>query len=138
MHIEIGDNTTLLEIQKVFSDFYPWLRIGFYRKPHKKYEALLASELISPLKKVKDIKPTHVYGVLEIQPGYTVAEVEREFLKRFGLSVQVLSQEKGKWIQTTGMDDFTLKELNELAHNFSDDYILAEPDSEYPDLNSLE
>lgn len=134
MHIEIDDNTTLLEIQEVFSNFYPYLRIGVYKKPHKKYEALPAGDLVLPLTKVGNIKPTHVYGLLEIQPWYTVAGVEKEFQQRFGLSVQVLRKEKDKWIQTTGMDDFTLKELNELSRNSSDEYILSEPDSEFMDF----
>lgn len=29
------------------------------------------------------------------------------------------------------MDDFTLKELNEMGRNSSDEFILSEPDSEY-------
>lgn len=131
MHIEINDNITLRSIQEVFSDYYPYLQIEFYKKPHKIYQASRESDLIFPGKTVGEIKQTHVSGLLEINPLNTIADIENEFKFRFGLSVQVLRKDKDKFIQTTGMDDFTLKELNELARNSSDEYILAEPDSEY-------
>ncbi|MGE5106672.1 MAG: hypothetical protein ACM3H8_03955 [Sphingobacteriales bacterium] len=133
MHIEINDNTTLREIQEAFANFYPYLQIEFYRLPHKKYEASAESGLIYPGETIGEIKQTHVSGIFEIQPWYKVSNVEREFQDRFGLPVQILRKEKNKWEQTTGMDDFTLKELNEIARNSSDEYILSEPDSEYRD-----
>jgi glycerol-3-phosphate O-acyltransferase len=131
MHIEINDNTTLRHIQDVFSDYYPYLQIEFYKKPHKKYEASDSSTLLYSGNTMDDVKKTHVSAVIEIQPFYKVADVEKEFQQRFGLSIQILKKEKDKWEQTTGMDDFTLKELNEIGRNSSDDFITSEPDSEY-------
>lgn len=133
MHIEINDKSTIRDIQKTFSDFYPYLQIKFYRKPHKKYEASAESDLIYTGKTIENVKQTHVSGLLEIQPHSTVADIEKEFQLRFGLSVQILKKEKDHWAQTTGMDDFTLKDLNELGRNSSDEFILSEPDSEYKD-----
>ena len=126
MHIAINDKTSLREIQLVFSDFYPYLKLEFYRKRHKKYEASDESYLIDPNINIGDIKHTHVNGVLEIRPLYKVSDVEKEFLQRFGLSVQVLRKEKKGWQQTTAMDDFTLKELNEMGRNSSDDFIVSD------------
>ena len=133
MHIEINDNTTLRYIQEIFSDYYPYLQIEFYNKAHKKYETSDEANLIYPGKTIDEVKKTHLSAVLEIQPLYKVADVEREFQKRFGLSVQVFWKDKDNWQQTTGMDDFTLKELNEMGRNSSDDFIISEPDSEYKD-----
>lgn len=133
MHIEINDNTTLRYIQETFSDYYPYLQIEFYNKAHKKYETSDEANLIYPGKTIDEVKKTHLSAMLEIQPWYKVADVEREFQQRFGLSVQVFWKEKNNWQQTTGMDDFTLKELNEMARNSSDEFIISEPDSEYKD-----
>ncbi len=44
MHIEITDNTTIRYIQETFSNFYPYLHLEFYSKPHAAYEA---SEFLS-------------------------------------------------------------------------------------------
>lgn len=125
MHIEINDNTTFKEIQESFSDFYPYLQLEFYTRPHQKYGESLDIDLVYPGKTIGDVKKTHVSGILEILPQDTVARVEKELKMRFGLSAQVFWNDKEVWRQTTGMDDFTLKELNEMGRNSSDDYIVS-------------
>jgi len=126
MHIEINDNTKFKEIQEVFSDFYPYLLIEFYTKKHGKYESSMDIDLVLPDISVGDVKKTHVSAVLEILPSNKVADVEKEFQQRFGLSAQVFWKNKDVWQETTDMDDFTLKELNEMARNSSDEQILNE------------
>lgn len=126
MHIEINDTTTIRHIQDKFSDYYPYLQLGFYRKAHKKYEISESADLIDPALTIGEIRKTHLSAILEIEPWYKVADLEREFQDRFGLSVQVLRKEKNNWEQTTGMDDFTLKELNEIGRNSSDEYIITD------------
>ena len=133
MHIEINDNTTIRSIQETFSDFYPYLQLEFYKKPHDKYEASSADDSIFPGKTIGEIKQTHVSAILEIHPLSRVADIENEMMQRFGLAVQILRKEKDHWEQTTGMDDFTIKELNELGRSSSDEFITEEPDSEYSD-----
>ncbi|HVT86584.1 MAG TPA: hypothetical protein VHD35_15375 [Chitinophagaceae bacterium] len=124
MYIEINDTTRISDIEKAFSNFYPYLQIGFYKRSHEKYEASDEKDLLSPEARISEIKKTHVSGILEIRPLFTVASVEKEFLHRFELSVQVLWKENNQWEQTTNMDDFTLKELNEMGRSSSDAFIL--------------
>ena len=129
MHIEINDATTLRDIQDVFSSFYPYLKIDFYSKRHKKYEGSPGRYEIEPNIRIGDIKANHTPGVMEIFPLYKVSDVEQEFLERFGLSAQISRKEKESWEQTTGMDDFTLKYLNELGRNSSDEFIVEDYDA---------
>lgn len=126
MHIEINDNTTFKEIQESFSDFYPYLQLEFYTLGHKKYEESLDIDLVYPGKTIGDVKKTHVSGILEIRPLDTVAQVEQELQMRFGLSAQVFWKDREVWQQTTGMDDLTLKELNEMGRNSSDEFIVSD------------
>lgn len=135
MYLEINDNTSLREIQETFSNFYPYLRIEFFRRSHKKYEASPESEEIDPTILVGDLKRTHVSGILEIQPLYRIADVEKEFSERFGLSIQILRKEKDRWEQTTGMDDFTLKDLNEFGRSSSDEFIVSDYEEKFEDLD---
>ena len=130
MHIEINDNTTLREIGKAFSDFYPFLKIEFFKIPHRKYELSKGEEIAGPEKTIGEIRKTHLSSQLEIQPWHTVAEVEQAFQKSFGLSVQIFKKVNGNWVQTTGMDDLKLKDLNVLSRNAADEYILSEMDPE--------
>ena len=134
MYLEINDNTPFKEIQETFSRYYPYLKIDFFRKAHKKYEASPETSRVNPITLVGDLKRTHVSGVLEIQPLYKIADVEREFRERFGLSVQILRKEKDRWEQTTGMDDFTLKDLNEFGRSSSDDFIVSDYEEKFEDL----
>lgn len=133
MHIEINDNTKFREIQEVFNNFYPYLQINFYRKAHKKYEASSDADLIDPELTVGQLKKTHVSGLLEMAPLYKVADVEKEFLVRFGLSAQIVRMDGDNWVQTTGMDDFTLKEVNELSRNSSDEFVVTDYDETFED-----
>ena len=131
MHIDINDNTTLGSIGRTFADFYPNLKIEFFKNPHQKYEpSPLADMYHEPDTTIGDIRETHISSLLEIQPWYKIGQVEKEFLQRFGLSVQIFFREKDKWRQTTGMDDLTLKYLNILSRNSSDEIVLSELDPE--------
>lgn len=126
MYLDINDTTRFEEIKEVFSDFYPYLLLEFYTRKHKKYESSMDIDLVPPGTTVGDIKKTHVSGVLEILPLNKVADVEREFQQRFGLPAQIFWKNKDVWEETTDMDDLTLKELNEMARNSSDELILEE------------
>ena len=134
MHIDINDTTRLGDIQEVFADFYPYLQLRFYRKQHKKYEASTEEDLLPPELTIAEVRQTHVSGLLEILPLYKTADVEREFSERFALSVQVLRKEKDGWVQTTGMDDFTLKDLNEFGKNSSDELIVEEYEEGFEEI----
>jgi len=128
MHIVINDHTTIGEIENAFSNFYPYLEIHFYRKPHLSFERSSESERITSHITVGSIKKTHTDGVMEILPENKARMIEKELYERFGLAAQILRKEKDTLIQTTGEDDFTLKELNLYSRNSSDDYILEEED----------
>jgi hypothetical protein len=126
MHLKINDNTTFKEIQEAFSNFYPYLLLEFYTRGHKKYEGSLDIDLVYPGKTIGDVKKTHVSGILEILPHDTAAQLEQELQMRFGLPAQVFWKDNDVWRETTGMDDFTLKELNEFGRNATDEYITSE------------
>jgi len=134
MYLEINDNTRLREIEETFSNYYPYLKIEFFYKSHKKYEASSETDRVDPNTVVGDLKLTHVSGVLEIQPLYRIADVEKEFSERFALSIQILRKEKDHWEQTTGMDDFTLKDLNEFGRSSSDEFIVSDYEEKFEDI----
>lgn len=129
MHIEINDNTTIKEIQKTFSDYYPYLNLNFYHDHHKKYEPSLLENLIDSKKNIGEIRNTHISALIEIHPHYHISDVEKEFMERLGLSVQVMKMEKGAWEQTTGLDNLSLKDLNIMGRNSSDEFIVEDYDT---------
>jgi hypothetical protein len=128
MHIHIHDKTTLGEIQNVFGTYYPYLRLRFYKHPHQHFQISSEKERLSEDLHIENIRQTHMDKVLEIMPTQRVDEVEDLFLKQFGLSVQILKKEKNEWVQTTGLDSYSLKEVNEFSRNDSDEFVIRDYD----------
>lgn len=131
MHIDINDNTRLKDIQKTFSDYYPFLSLNFYHDHHGRYEGSSKENLIDPDHKIIEVRKTYISTLLEIQPHYRVSDVEKEFMERLGLSVQVMKKEKDEWEQTTGLDNLSLKDLNIMGRNSSDEYIVEDYDQSF-------
>jgi hypothetical protein len=128
MHIQLHDHITLKEIKTVFSDYYPYLKLEFYAVPHRVFESSAAWDVLPDDKRLMEIKEGHIDGLIDIQPTEKVATLEFEFQQRFGLPAQVLRLEKREWVQTTGMDSFTLKDVNEFSKNDSDEYLVEDYD----------
>ncbi len=126
MHIQLHDNITLKEIKNVFSTYYPHLKLEFYSKPHLLYESSAETDVLPDEKKLKEIKDIHIDGIIDIHPTEKVADLEFEFQRRFGLPVQVMRLEQGKWIQTTSMDNFTLRDVNQFSRNDSDEDLVED------------
>ncbi len=133
MHIEINDHTTIRSIQKTFSNFYPYLKIVFIKNPDLKKNLTDESNIIFEGKTIEEVKYTHLSSLIEISPISKLSDIENEFYERLGLCIRILINQKNKWEQATGMNNFTLKELNELGRSSFDEFILSEPDSEFRD-----
>lgn len=131
MHFEINDNTVLADIQRTFKNHYPYLSISFYRKQHKKYESSNVTDRIPLSKKISEIRKTHISTLIEILPTYSVIQVEKEFQERLGLTIQILKKEKDKWEQSTGLDNLSLKDLNILGQNSSDEFVMEDDDEKF-------
>lgn len=136
MHIQLHDNITLKEIKNVFSDHYPYLKLEFYSKPHLLYEASDECDVLPDEKMLKEIKEMHIDGIINIQPTEKVTDLEFEFQRRFGLPVQVLRMEQGQWRQTTGMDTFTLRDVNQFSKNDSDDDLVEDYEEGFEELKA--
>lgn len=76
MHLEINDHTIIGDIQKVFSNYYPFLSIAFYTTPHQKYEGSDKKSLVRSDITIGQIKKTHISTLIEIKPGNSAAKVE--------------------------------------------------------------
>lgn len=74
---------------------------------------------LSPLKGIIDsnktigqIRTIHSDGFITVTPKMTVAELEQEFGRIFGLSAQVFRKSGKMWIETTVTDKWTLEQQN--------------------------
>lgn len=131
MHIDINDNTRLKEILDVFTRHYPYLSLSFYTAIHHKYESSSEKDFIDPDKTIGQVRKTHISALLEIQPTYKTSEVEKEFQQKVGIGVQVLKKEGENWEQTSGLDNLSLKDLNIMGMNSSDEFIVTDYDESF-------
>lgn len=126
MHILITKETILREIQEAFSNYFPYLKIEFYRSPHKIYKGSPEYDKLDLSFRVGDLNQKLFKGQLQILPGYKVSDVEKEFQDRFGISVQIFKKQKDEWEQSAGSDDFTLQQLSEFGRDSSDEKIISD------------
>ena len=116
MFLQIDDTMTIGEVQDRFAECFPLLKIEFYAKAHKTFEASDGRDVYPSAARLSDIRKNHYAGVLEIKSWYTVAKVEKQLKDIFGLNAQIFrSSPDGKWVQTSLSDHLTLQEESELA-----------------------
>ncbi len=119
MQIKINADTRLSDIKKQFSDVYPYLKIEFFKRPHAKHK------LSSELDRIVSDKPVTLLTnpgtdvMIDINGKRTVLQVEQDFWKIFGLSVQVFRKAMNMWIETSFTDSWTLESQNSEGQMFS-------------------
>ena len=119
MKIQISDNKTIFSIQEEFHAAFPYLKLEFFSKLHKP-GAVSAKQLIRPSdKKLGDCRSIHKKGLITIRPEMTVADLEQQFGRIYGLGVQVFRRSGKAWLETTVTDGWTLKEQNQQGEALS-------------------
>ena len=115
MLITIDDSKTIGDIQDRFSLCFPSLKMEFYDTSHKWNESSSREHFVDAATLIKDIRKTHQPGVLEIKSWFKTGDIEQILRKQFGLNVQILRLEEGKWKQSTKSDPFTLAMQSEIS-----------------------
>ncbi|SKC97884.1 hypothetical protein SAMN05660461_1035 [Chitinophaga ginsengisegetis] len=112
MDIYISEEAVVGDIQKRFREFYPYLRLAFYRNPHRTGECSPKEEAVPPETPIDKIRMIHNSGWLDVSYYRRAAAVEHDFSHEFGLSAQILRRCGDLWLETTTTDNWTLEELN--------------------------
>jgi len=113
--INITDGLTITEIQKLFTEHFPFLKLEFYETEHEAGEGNLNQNRFEPTKTIGEIRTKHNTGELSIHGNQKVSTLEQAFHDQFGLNVQVFRQSNEVWLQTTATDEWTLSEQNQTA-----------------------
>ena len=115
--IDIRRERLIGEIQKDFSQAYPYLKIDFYRvKGNAKYKTAEKLDKSMALY-TADI---HREGELVLSDTMTVLELERRFREEFGAYVQVSRKSGILWLETTMTDNWSLKQQNDNGRELSE------------------
>lgn len=119
MKIEITDKRTISEIQDEFNKAFPYLKVEFFTKTHKERAGTAKKYIIANTKTLGECRTLHTNGAFFIVPKMTVLELEKEFNKTYGLSVQLFRKSGKAWLETTVTDGWTLEEQNNEGESLS-------------------
>lgn len=119
MKLVINDNKTIKQIQDEFTHVFPFLKVEFFSKRHKKGEGSSKAFLRKDSVTIGECRKTGLSGTLVISGKEKVSELEEIFQDYYGLSVQVFRKSGKVWLETTSTDDWTLEKQNKQAEELS-------------------
>lgn len=109
----ITDEKRLVDIQREFSQKFPYLKLEFYTQPHAAGAGSSNKVQLPALSKIGDVRKVHNAGDLSINGHFKVKNLEQLFYQQYGLNVQVFRRSGDIWLQTTSTDEWTLTEQNQ-------------------------
>ena len=119
MELAIKDSRTIAEVQKDFNRQFPYLKLEFFDAVHKDKAPSPKSKMFPHDKKLLSCRKVHLDGTLDLNPEFTVSQLENELWNKFGLSAQVFRKSGNLWIETSLTDSWTLERQNEEGLEFS-------------------
>jgi hypothetical protein len=118
MIIEIDDTKNVSDLQERFSFSFPSLKLEFCPKKHGWEDICPENKFYSGDTSIASIRKIHDPGTLNVNSWNKVGEVEKEFYKKFGLSVQIFYRCGQRWIQTGKSDNLTIDSLQEKTYKY--------------------
>lgn len=108
--IEAG--MSISTVQHAFNEAFPFLKLEFFRKPHRPKGASEKKHLLKPDGILRARSKSRKKTFVQVTEEMTVSELEQLFLEYFGISAQVFRKSGRSWLETTFTDDWTLQKQN--------------------------
>ena len=108
----MGGKQTIESVQKQFNVIYPFLKIEFFTKPHKKFEGSNKKDRYVMNEEINSIETKHTDLKIMLDHRTTVTKMEEAFEKQYGLYVQVFRKSGNVWLETSVTDNWTLDKQN--------------------------
>lgn len=108
MEIIINDKRRISDIQKEFSNGYPFLKVEFFTVSHTKNKLSSLKNMIPNDRLLGSFRVRHDSGSIFMDASKTVFEIEDEFKTKFGLYAQIFRKSGSLWIETSLTDKWTL------------------------------
>ena len=128
MILQVFAHMTIADLQQKFNEYFPYLSLSFFSKPHDIYQASPVKYLITEretcLERLED-RPHN--AALNIISDMTAGQLEQLFEQELGLHVQVLRKDGDSWTETTLTDSLSLREQNAQAIKTKNMFCAAQP-----------
>jgi hypothetical protein len=112
------NSTSIEDVKKVFTHYYPCLKIEFYKtltdgKPnYSKKEALPANFVLGKILKPSD------NAIIDMDETVTVAALETQ-IADIGLTAEVFRKSGNVWVETSLTNNWTLQQQNAEAEELN-------------------
>jgi hypothetical protein len=117
--LEIKPDKKLSAIQADFNTVFPFLKLEFFRHPHKVHGTSPKKDLLQSDRKLKDLLKKQSTESLLVTEDMLVSSLEEMFREKYGVSVQIFRKSGRSWLETTLTDDWTLKQQNDQGKELS-------------------
>ena len=115
MKLYLSPETRIKEIKKSFQEYFPYLKLEFFREKHKPEEGNSKKDIIVDSATLIDVTGVMKEGEVNITSDETVEDLEQLFQNKFNLPVQVFRKTRYSWIETTKTDNLTLGKQNRMG-----------------------
>ncbi len=134
MVIKISNDRKLSGLQADFNALFPYLKIEFFKTPHKIGEASSKNLIYENSRFVRDCRLQSKEGELKFSEKTTVIELEEQFKNSFGLSAQVFRKSGNVWLETSATDSWTLRQQNDEGAELSRQIRVSKENPEDSDI----
>jgi len=118
--LSINGKQTLSGIKEEFNKYYPFLKLEFFRESHIKGRGTSRGKMVLGNMMLSLLQENKSSGNVSVVDNKTVAELEGEFLREYGLNIQVFRKSGNIWLETSSTDDWTLHQQNEEGKNLAE------------------
>ena len=115
MILEIDEITTIGELQRHFSASFPFLKLAVCKNVSMINDANKCIEIKDSDTLINTLRTKHREVFLEIHYWQKTGTIEKLFLHKAALHVQLLRKQGEHWIETSGTDELTLEEQNDIG-----------------------
>ena len=115
MELKLYAHTTVREVKKQFSNYFPYLKLDFFMEGHKKGEGSGLKQKVHDGLHLLEVTGILKEGTYSFEPSATVAALEQSLQNEYGLPVQVFRRSGDLWIETVQTDNISLEQQNAMG-----------------------
>jgi hypothetical protein len=114
MELHVCKTTSLREVKKQFSTYFPFLKLEFFVYRHHTEETALHKKIYTGLY-IDNTSEFFKEGSICFSPSTSIAEFEQKFQIELGLAAKVFRKSADTWIDTTQTAHLTLGRQNNMG-----------------------
>jgi len=106
MTLQVTTDSLISDVQEQFQHYFPDFKLEFFFSATEKHAPPLLRSF--PFVRISELRVFYRKVTLNIRETMTISELERKFLRKFGLPARIYRKVGGYWQKTASFDQYTL------------------------------